>query len=434
MDIRRLLGGSRARRGFTALILGTGTGNLLALALSPIITRLFDPGSFGAFTLLLAIAMVLTSLMSLRLELAVPLPADDSTSYAIVHAGVAASVGLAAVLTPLLYFGGPAIGEALTVTSVGTWLWVVPLLAMAMSTFSLFNALAIRQGRYRSMAIRNVVMVSASLGLQILAGLLGYGVGGLVVGYACGQLLGAATLLVGSGLTSTAAKAGRNLDTIGAALSRYRHVSLLLAPAGVINSLGLQIPVVLLAYYYTSDVVGWYGLTQRTLAAPVTLIGLSVAQVYLSEAARARREQTGDPRAYFWKASRALAAVGLAVALALVLLGPPVFALVFGEDWRVSGQFAQAMAIALAAQLVASPLSQTLIIFERNLLQLGWDVFRVACVTGSLIIAGRLGLDPIAAVWVLAGTLALSYAVSWELSRRTVSAPDRQLAASPQSD
>lgn len=432
MVVRRLLGNSRARRGLLALFLGTGTGNLLALALSPVITRLFDPASFGSFTLLLSIAMVMTSLMSLRLELAVPLPREESTSYSIVYAGLASALTLCLAACALFYVVGPSVGAGLGLQGVGQWLWVVPLIAAAMSTFTLLNALAIRQGRYRSMAVRNVVMVGTSLGLQIVAGLLGYGVGGLVVGYACGQLLGAAILLLGSGLTGTAARTGRSAASIREALSRYRRVPMLLAPAGVVNSLGLQVPVVLLAIYYSSEVVGWFGLTQRTLAAPVTLIGLTVAQVYLSEAARVRREGIGQPSAYFWKASKALAAVGLLSALALFLLGPIVFAFVFGEEWRTSGEFARAMAPALAAQLIASPLSQTLIIFERNGLQLTWDVFRVACVAGSVALAGLFGLSPISAVWVLSGALVLTYALSWDLSRRTVTRAAVGSAAGPQ--
>lgn len=418
MVVRRLLGNSSARRGLLALFLGTGTGNLLALALSPVITRLFDPASFGSFTLLLSMALVMAALMSFRLELAVPLPRDEATSYAIVYAGLASALVLCLTLCAAFMIIGPAIGDALSLSAVGQWLWAVPLIAAAMSTFTLLNALAIRQGRYLSMAIRNVGMVGASLGLQIVAGLLGYGVGGLVVGYACGQLLGAAILLIGSGFTETAARAGRSLANIGAALSRYRRVPLLLAPAGVVNSLGLQAPVALLALFYSSEVVGWFGLTQRTLSAPVTLIGLTVAQVYLSEAARAKREGTGDPGTYFWKASKALTAVGLLSALVLFALGPTVFAFVFGEEWRNSGEFARAMAPALAAQLIASPLSQTLIIFERNGLQLMWDVFRVAIVAGSVALAGFVGLGPIAAAWALSGALVLTYTISWELSRR----------------
>lgn len=432
MHLRQLPGGSRARRGFLALIMGTGTGNLLTLALAPIITRLFDPASFGSFTLLLSVALVLTSVMSLRLELAVPLARDDVTSYAVVQAGLACALILSAMGSPLLYVVGPEIGAVLGYRAAGRWLWVTPLMASAMSVYLLLNALAIRQGRYRTMAMRNVIMVGAGLGLQILAGLLGYGVGGLVVGYACGQMLGAAALLVGSGMSSGTAKSGRSTTALREAMSRYRRVPLLLAPAGVVNALGLQVPVVLLAFYYTSDVVGWFGLTQRVLAAPVTLIGLSVAQVYLGEAARARREEVGHPSAYFWKVSRVLALLGAVAAVALLVGGPPAFELLFGSQWRTSGDFARALAIALAAQLIASPLSQTLIIFERSGLQLAWDTLRVLCVTGSLMTAGMLKLPAEAAVWALGVALVATYALSWEMSRRTIACHLRQSTAGQQ--
>lgn len=420
MNFRGALGGSSARRGFLALILGTGIGNGLALALSPVITRLFDPANFGSFTLLAAVAMVLAPLMSLRLELAVPLAETDSASFAIVHAGLAASVSLGTACSAFFYVVGPVLGDASGQHVAGQWLWVTPIMASAMSCFSVLNSLAIRAARYRAIARRNVVMVGTTLGLQISAGLLGFNVGGLVVGFAVGQIVGAASLLFRSGLRSEQAVAGRRLIIIREAMSRYWRVPALLAPAGVVNAFGLQAPVLLFAHHYSSEVVGWFGLTQRILAAPVTLIGLSVAQVYLSEIARTRREGADRSAYYFWQASRALFFVGALAAVGLVVAGPALFELAFGSEWRMSGQFARVLAIALAAQVVASPLSQTLIVFERNGLQFAWDSCRLLAVVGSLYAAASIGFSAVNSAWVLSGVLTLMYAVSWEMSRRTV--------------
>ncbi|WP_153505252.1 lipopolysaccharide biosynthesis protein [Cumulibacter manganitolerans] len=423
--LRRLLAGSRARRGFLALLLGTGFGNALTLILSPVITRLFDPSSFGSFTVLAAIAMVLAPLMSLRLELAVPLPEREASSYAIVHAGIVISMVLGSALSVVFYLVGPTIGEALNQRVVGTWLWVTPVMASAMACFSVLNALAIRGGRFTAIARRNVVMTCTTLGLQIVAGILGYGVWGLVVGFALGQVVGAFSLFLGAGLGGADAAAGRQFRLVRETLRRYRHVPALLAVAGTISILGLQAPVLIIAHYFSSEVVGWFGLTQRVLAAPVTLIGLSVAQVYLSEVARTRREVSGRERHYFWKASKALFAVGTVFALILLAFGPLAFGSIFGEQWRTSGLFAQALAIALAAQLIASPLSQTLIVFERNRLQLAWDTGRLLAVGGTVIATGEAGGSATAVVWALCLALTTMYALSWDLSRRTLRAEHR---------
>ena len=420
MTLQRMLAGSKSRRGFLTLVFGTGFGNGLALILSPVITRLFDPSNFGSFTLLTAIAMVLAPIMSLRLELAVPLPEKESASYSVVHAGITTSALLGVALSLLFHFVGPALAEGLNQEVVGNWLWVTPIMASAMSCFSVLNAFAIRGARYPAMARRNILMATTTLGLQISAGALGFGVGGLVVGFTLGQVVGAASLLIGSGLRGPDAVAGRQWPLVKETLRRYRHVPGLLALAGTLSVLGLQAPVALFAHYFSSEVVGWFGLTQRVLAAPITLIGLSVAQVYLSEIARTRRESTGRERQYFWRASRALFLLGAVLATVLLATGPDMFEWIFGEPWRSSGRFAQALAFALAAQLIASPLSQTLIVLERNGLQLAWDASRLITVTSSLVVAAQGGASAVQSVWVLSGALTAMYALSWELSRRTV--------------
>lgn len=418
--MRMRISRSAPARGFLSLLLSTSFGSLLALILSPVITRLFDPSGFGSFTLLTAIALVLAPLMSMRLEFAVPLPRKESESYALAHAGLACALALGASLSVVFFFVGPLLGEVVGQETAGEWLWTTPIMASAMAVFSALNALAIRGARYRAIAWRNVLMVTTTLGLQIGAGVLGFDVGGLVLGFALGQVVGAASLLLRSGLTSPDAVNGRQISLILAVLRRHRTVPTLLAPAGFLSALGLQAPVLLIAHFYSSDVVGWFGLTQRVLAAPIALIGLSVAQVYLSEIARSRREGTGRERHQFWTATKALGFCGLFLAAGLIALGPPVFALLFGEDWRASGEFARILSVALAAQLLSSPLSQTLIVFERTTAQILWDASRLVVVSTAVSVAAIHGPSVNITVAALSASLTLMYLVQWNLSRATV--------------
>ncbi len=404
---------------------GTSFGSLIALVLSPVITRLFDPASFGAFTVLTSVAIVLTPILSLRLELAVPLPKHETSAWALLHAGLVASLLNAALLSTLF----AAVSHKMLDGAVGDWLWVTPIMAAAMAVFSILNAMAIRHLRYRAIARRNVLMALSSLGFQIAAGLMGYGVGGLVLGFALGQIVGAASLLYGAGLLSPYAREGRHADFILATLNRYRRVPTLLAFAGLINVLGLQAPIFLLARFFDTDVVGWFGLTQRVLAMPMTLVGMAVAQVYLGELAGIRRGATGGESRYFYRASAALLAAGTVCGGIVILLAPPIFGLVFGSDWEQSGHYARALAISIVAQFVASPLSQTLIVYERATLQFGWDCFRLTAVTSAITGPALMGMTAGQTIWILGGISALTYAISWDLSRRTTTVSRRMSAA-----
>ena len=109
-------------------------------------------------------------------------------------------------------------------------------------------------------------------------------------------------------------------------------------------------------------------------------MGTAVSQVYFAELASVVRTDPARALGLFRRASVGLAAAAAILALVLVTAGPVLFTAVFGSEWRMSGRFAQGLALALAAQVVAVPLSQTLVALERQGLQLAWDSTRLVAV------------------------------------------------------
>src|SRR5436309_969153 len=69
--------GSAFARDAAVVMVGTGVGQALNLASSPILTRLYAPEQMGSLGMLLAIYSVLTPLACWRYEQAVMLPSTD---------------------------------------------------------------------------------------------------------------------------------------------------------------------------------------------------------------------------------------------------------------------------------------------------------------------------------------------------------------------
>ncbi|WP_134739894.1 oligosaccharide flippase family protein [Nocardioides sp. 503] len=306
-----------------------------------------------------------------------------------------------------------------------------------MAVFQLLNALAIRSQRYGAIAIRNVTVGLATLALQVALGAAGLGVSGLLLGWGLGQLAGALSLLRKSGLSDASARQSYTLRQGKAILRRFRHVPTVLAPAGALNVMGLQLPVILLAALHGPDVAGQFGLTQRVLTAPVALIGLAVAQVYLGSLAAVRRAGGEPPVRVFRDATRQLAVIGAIGTAVLLVFSEPLFLWVYGSSWATSGQMARMLSIALLFQIVASPLSQTLVVYGRHKTQLAWDSSRLLIVGSTVYFSSALGASPVQTVAGLSLATAATYALSWYLSWRTLAVahaqwsqerPPRQLA------
>lgn len=407
-------------RGMAVILGGTAGGQLLALITAPVLSRVYSPSDFGIYTIVTAIAVTLGSSAALRFELAVPLPAEETDAHSLVTLGLLSAGVTATGGTILVAVGGEALAQQFAQPGLMPWLWTVPPTAAVLGAYMVLNQLAIRTKRYGAIGRRNMFQTLVLVVTQVGLGLAGLRPGGLVLGLGLGQTAGATSLLWGSGIRSAAARRGRQPRRLVAALSRYRRFPLVLAPSGLLNVLGLQLPVLFIAYWYGDEVAGWLGLTQRVLALPVALIGAAAAQVYLGELVAASRDGSKRPMALFVKASRRLGGFALLSALVLLLAGPWLFRHVFGPEWVVSGQYAQALSVGLAAQLVASPLAQTVTAFERQYLQLTWDMTRLVVVTGATAICTLAGGSALSTVWCFGLASGFMYAVSWLLSRHTL--------------
>ena len=403
-----------AGSGVAVIMIGTGLGQVTALAAAPLISRLYTPTDFGLFMVVSSVALTFSAVASLRLESAIVLPSSDDDARGLVRIACCVAVGLTLSIAGATWlFRGVVLGWF--TAGITVWLLISSFgIGGAVAMFNALNQWVLRNRRYDLIARRNLLQALVTTLAQIVTGVAGYA-HGLVAGMAVGQAAGAAAFMNGASLRYK----GRAVKW-GALLSRFRHFPMHLAPAALINAAGIYVPLILFAAYFGPAQAGLLGLTQRVLGLPMTLIGQAAAQIYLAELAAHQRTEPERGVALFAVASKRLAIVGAAVAAPVMLLGPWAFPFVFGKQWSASGEMAQAMAIALAAQLVASTLSRTLIVLEKTLTQLAWDVLRFAMNCGAVFLAALAGSSALLCVWLLAASTTVTYALSWELSRRAV--------------
>lgn len=411
----RLGGGGSA---IVTISIATGLGQLVALAAAPVLARLFSPEVFGPFAVANALALSLAVVAALRLDQAVTLPESDRDAIAVAGAGlrvVLAGVAFGMVLVAV--FGNPlavALGGDRELARLLFW---VPVVSGLMGGYLVLSQLAIRHRLYSAIAQRNLLQSLATIGLQLLAGVLGLGAHGLAASLAVGQLVG--VVMVSRSLRS---RGQHVLQTPGwhVVFSRYRRFPLVLAPSGAVNALGLHAPVLLASALLGAHVAGLLGMTQRVLLVPVALVGIAISQVFLGEFTAAKRSGSGRPTDIFLRASRRLLVVGIIVGATLILSGPWLFKTVLGPDWSEAGDYAQVLALAVAGQMVSSPLSQVIFVMGRIWWQAAWDVGRLIVVTGGMVGAYLVWRTPFAAITALGVGSALSYAALWILAWRAV--------------
>jgi len=129
------------------------------------------------------------------------------------------------------------------------------------------------------------------------------------------------------------------------------------APA-FLNTISSHALILILTKFYTTDDLGYFGLTYMVLSAPLGLIGTSYGDVFFQKIASLLNDKKFKAALEFFKKSAwALFAMGLPICIVLYFFGEDIFGLVFGKKWIRSGEFAAILAFSFLIKLVVSPLS-----------------------------------------------------------------------------
>lgn len=412
---------SRAMRGVLAIVLGSAGAQALTAAATPVLSRLYTPGQFGTFSVSMSIIITLGAIGACRYEAAVPIPARREDALIVVQIGQMCILAISITGLVITMLWPRQIADLLNIPAASGVLWLIPTSAAILSGYQLLTQLAIRDRRYHATARRSLYAGATVAAVQLLLGFSGAGVGGLLVGYGAGQLAGLVAMAVGAGASSMWSRERRvPWKCIRGTARRFRRFPLYSAPSALFNAMSLQLPVVLIALLYGAHESGYLGMTQRALGLPIALIGVAVGQVYLGELSNAMTRDISRARDMFIKTSRTLLVVGLAVAIPIFFLGPSAFARILGNEWAQSGQFAKALSVSLAAQLLASPLSSTLTLFERQRLLFVLDTSRLVLTSLTLVLLAKSGFGPLVAIWGLSLSGFLTYIAYWYACSRVV--------------
>jgi len=158
----------------------------------------------------------------------------------------------------------------------------------------------------------------------------------------------------------------------------YHRYPLYSTPEALANIAGLQIPVLFIAAHAGAE-AGFLLLAQQIMTAPMTLLGSSISQVYIS---RAPGElQAGRLAEFTATILRRLMQVGIAPLILIGLIAPHAFPLIFGAQWIRAGEIVSLMVPWIILQFLASPVSMVLHVTGRQhwalMLQVTGLIFRI---------------------------------------------------------
>ena len=409
-------------RGVATLVTGTGIGQVIVIAGSPVLTRLYSPSDFGVYAVAVSILAVLLTIASLSYELAVPLPESDVDA-----ANVLALSLLTTGVTSLLAAGALLVAGRELVTLLGApglapYVLLIPLSLVGGGLSSTLARWAIRAQTYSAIAATRVTQSVSLVAVQVGLGGLGAGAPGLLVGDVVGRVAGSMRLARAAWKGHAGAFRAVSREGIADAAVRYRRFPMLSTWSALLATIGLQAPLLFIVAFYGPETGGEFALAARVSEMPLALIAGAVGQVFVAEAARLIRTDPKGVAPLFGRTTRALAVTALGPALLAMIAAPFLAVPVFGDSWQQVGIFIAVLVPSFFLEFVIAATGDVLYVLERQELHLVREILRFLLVGGAIPLAAALGLPAVGAIALLSAGRCLTYLayglVSWRAVAR----------------
>jgi O-antigen/teichoic acid export membrane protein len=173
---------------------------------------------------------------------------------------------------------------------------------------------------------------------------------------------------------------------------RYKRFPLFTSWSTGANTISTQIAPLLLAYYFTPEVVGYFAIANMVVFLPMGLIGSATSQVFFQKASD-EKNQTGSVTNIVREIQPRLISIGMFPMFVLMIIGAELFGFVLGSQWTVAGQYAGILAPWLLFVFIASPLSVIFAVLERQTVDLFFNILILVSRVVVLVIGGMSG-DP----------------------------------------
>ena len=402
---------SKIFRAMATLILGSGIAKVISLISIPIITRLYSPDDFGILAVFTAAVAILAPLLTLSYHLAVPLPRQASVAGTLVWLAFFPSAFCAFVLTAILWTYNFQILSALSVSALIPYWWLIVIGIFGFASFETLSMWATRERAFGQLSRLNVRQALFGNLVKIAAGVFGAGPIGLMVGAIVGKSSGTLTLFAANRAALEGARQRLTIRRLIAVAKRYSSFPLLRFPANQLTALGQHFPVVFISTMYGTEIAGQFGLTMLAFALPVTLLAASMSKAYYGEVAQLTHSQPGAAyhvtKEIVWR----MLAISLVPTVFIVLWGPHLFALIFGDEWSQAGEFARYIAPLLLVQIPGSSIHFIFAIRRKEKTYLYFSAQRFFLITLICGLALSLRFTDYQFVYLYSAAMTLHYGI-----------------------
>lgn len=383
--------------------LGSATvlGQILGLAVTPVLSRLYSVADFGISSLFFTIVSLLTTVCCLSYHSAINLPKRDEDAANIVVLCFSL-IAITAILTTVVFnIFSADIGRILNAPGLSGYLFLLPFAIIVNSVGFVLGCWLSRKQQFGTMAKGNLFSSVTGKATSLGFGITSPSSFGLILG----TIINDATIALISlrktieDLQLFRKASYQNLKQLAI---RYKKFPLYNLPSSLANSGSVQLTPFLIVFFFSPVVVGYYAMAHMVLQLPSRLMGNALASVFYQKAC-VERNLTGSISHVVKTVHTRLISIGTFTCLILMIIGPELFTFALGDKWLSAGLYAQILAPWFFVVFISSPLMSIFNVMEMQGANFGFNLLLLITRVIVLITAGLYG-DPVLALILLSGT------------------------------
>ncbi|MDG5467419.1 oligosaccharide flippase family protein [Deltaproteobacteria bacterium IMCC39524] len=362
--VRRLIE-SNFIRSVATMLTGNVAAQFIGLLAAPVITRLYSPEQFGIMVFIQAVAGAFSVIACFRYRSAIVLPKEDSEGYNLFILSMFTVIITSSLLMLFILLFIDPIANITGFQGYKNYLLFIPLVVACSSVKDVLVYFHTRLKKFRIIAISTFLVPFVTASTKIIAALLFTASAfWLIVGNALGSIAAAMFLVYFIVGLFPEIKNNVNLANMKIVARNYRRFPQYNMPTNFVNNISQSLPVFLLTFFYSNEVVGFYGLASLILKRPVSLMSQSLGKVFLQKSSEIQN-QGGDLYISLKKTTLGLVAIGFLPFFLLTLGGKWIFGYIFGINWAEAGLYAQVLAPWLFIALINRPSNQIYIVKQK---------------------------------------------------------------------
>lgn len=380
---------------------GTVIAQVFSVLISPILTRIYTPEEMGDLNIYLRAVGFLSAVATARYELSLPLPKKEEHAYLLYRLSIRISIYvlLGSCFLFFVYFLFTKFDIKTVNLAVFTLISSVFLVLINLGT-----NWAIRKKQFKKISTSRMLNSISSNLLRWLFGVMGMGSFGLLIASLVGYVLSSLTFFKEWFKIDKANRSFRSDGKTKVLMNTYREFPAINLPHVMVD-LGKDLLLAFfMVFFFSKDVFGWYSHSYAILQMPISIIGISIGQVFFNRAAEIVNNG-GSTLGLLKKTIGVLFAISIIPFTVLFFFGTPMFSFVFGKEWAQAGHFSEIMSIWFFMNFLNSVISTlpTILHRQKQFFYLGIlsAAIQLFCFGALPILIGHTDKDFIQILWIV---------------------------------